>query len=61
MNTLLTIVLWAIGIIATVVVTWYFTKKQMSKNEITHFSINSYDVGKRLHDEFPAFQLQYLF
>lgn len=59
MNTLLTIILGAIGILATVVVTWYFTKKQTRNKEITHFSKSSYDIGKGLSDVFPEFQLQY--
>ncbi len=42
-----------------VFITWYFTKKQMKKNEITHFIINSYDVGRGLQNEFPKFQLTY--
>lgn len=45
--------------IITLLVGWFWHRNQTKKNEITHFSINSYDVGKRLHDEFPAFQLQY--
>ncbi len=59
MNTLLTIILSALGIIATIVVTWYFTKNQTKNKEITHFSISSYDIGKGLSDMFPEFQLQY--
>lgn len=51
----------AISIILTsiiaIVITWYFTRKQMKKNEITHFSINAYDIGKGLSDEFPDFKL----
>lgn len=31
----------------------------MKKNEISHFSINSYNVGKGLHDEFEKFQISY--
>ena len=38
---------------------WLWYRNQTKKNEITHFSINSYDVGKGLHDEFPEFQLNY--
>ncbi len=56
METIISII---ISVLATYLVTWYFTKKQMKKNEITYFSINSYDVGKGLHDEFPSFQLNY--
>ena len=31
----------------------------MRKNEICHFSINSYNVGKGLHNVFPKFKLTY--
>ncbi|MBO4613772.1 MAG: hypothetical protein J5709_01490 [Bacteroidales bacterium] len=48
-----------LSIVFTIIITWYFTKKQMKKNEITHFSINSYNVGKGLHNDFPKFQLSY--
>ena len=48
-----------LSLIIAISVTWYFTKKQMKKNEITHFSINSYDVGKGLHNVFPNFRLTY--
>lgn len=34
-------------------------KKADEKNEISHFSINSYNVGKGLHNEFPKFKLTY--
>lgn len=56
MSTFISIVL---STIFAIVITWYFTRKQMKKNEITHFFINSYDVGKGLHNEFPKFQLTY--
>ncbi len=56
MDTIISIILTTVIAIA---ITWYFTRKQMKKNEITHFSINSYDVGKGLHNEFPKFQLTY--
>ena len=45
--------------IITLFIGWLWHKQQTKKNEITHFSINSYDVGKGLHDEFPNFQLYY--
>ncbi len=48
-----------ISIIVSFIVAWYFAKKQMKKNEITHFSISSYNIGKSLHNEFPKFQLIY--
>lgn len=48
-----------VSIIISFFVAWYFAKKQMKKNEITHFSISSYNIGKDLHNEFPEFQLIY--
>ena len=56
MDTIISVVLSSI---IAILITWYFTRKQMKKNEITHFSINSYDIGKGLHDEFPKLQLNY--
>ncbi len=47
------------GIIITTIVGVIVAKWQMKKNKIIHFSINSYDVGKGLHNEFPKFQLTY--
>lgn len=52
---LLTIALFIVGLIAS----YYIAKWQMRKNKIVHFSINSYDIGKGLSDEFPAFKLNY--
>lgn len=52
---LLTIALFIVGLIAS----FYIAKWQMRKNKIVHFSINSYDIGKGLSDEFPAFKLNY--
>ena len=52
---LLTIALFLVGLIAS----YYIAKWQMRKNKIVHFSINSYDIGKGLSDEFPAFKLNY--
>lgn len=45
--------------IISIILTWYFTKMQMKKNEITHFLINSYNVGKGLQNDFSKFQLTY--
>ena len=58
MNTL-TIVLGVLGIIATVVVTWYFTRKQMAKNQISHFAIKSYNIDRGVKEVFPEFQMFY--
>ena len=55
MNTLLTIVLFVIGVI----VTWYYAKKQMAKNEISHFLLTSYDIGMGLKNDFPEFSILY--
>ena len=52
---LLTIALFIVGLIAS----YYIAKWQMRKNKIVHFSINSYDIGKGLSDDFPAFKLNY--
>ena len=56
METVISIILTSI---IAIVITWYFTRKQMKKNEITHFLINSYDIGKGLSDEFPEFKLHF--
>lgn len=56
METILSIIISSIIAIA---ITWYFTRMQMKKNEISHFAINSYNVGKGLHNEFPKFKLTY--
>lgn len=52
---LLTIALFIVGLIAS----YFIAKWQMRKNKIVHFSINSYDIGKGLSDDFPAFKLNY--
>lgn len=56
MDTIISVILSSV---LAIFITSYFTRKQMKKNEITHFSINSYDVGKGLHNEFPQFKLTY--
>ena len=48
-----------ISIIATAIVSFLIANWQMKKNKIVHFSINSYDIGKGLSDEFPDFKLHY--
>lgn len=48
-----------ISIITTAIISIAIAKWQMKKNEITHFSINSYDIGKGLSDEFPDFKLHF--
>ncbi|MBR5781531.1 MAG: hypothetical protein IKY27_06070 [Bacteroidales bacterium] len=50
---LTSIIFSLLGIIAS----YIFAKWQMTKNKIVHFSINSYDIGKGLSDEFPDFKL----
>ena len=54
-----TFITFIVSALITFLVTWYFTKKQMKRNEICHFSINSYDVGKGLQDIFSNFRLTY--
>ena len=48
-----------ISIIATAIISILIARWQMKKNKIIHFSINSYDIGKGLSDEFPEFKLHY--
>ena len=45
--------------IITLFIGWLWHRKQTKNREITHFSINSYDIGKGLSDVFPEFQLQF--
>ena len=45
--------------IITLFIGWLWNRKQTKNREITHFSINSYDIGKGLSDVFPEFQLQF--
>ena len=45
-----------ISIIAGAIISYFIAKWQMKKNKIVHFSINSYDIGKGLSDEFPEFK-----
>lgn len=52
---LLTIILFIIGLIAS----YFIARWQMKKNKIVHFLINSYDIGKGLSDDFPAFKLHF--
>lgn len=52
---MISIALFILGLIAS----YYIAKWQVMKNKIIHFSINSYDIGKGLSDEFPAFKLNY--
>lgn len=54
-GTIISIVLGVAGIIAT----YLFTKLQMKRNQIDHFYLNSYDIGKGLTDVFPEFQLHF--
>lgn len=53
-----TIIGWTLAILG-IIATCYYAKKQMKKPEITHFSINSYNVGKGLHDDFDELNLTY--
>ena len=47
------------SIIVSAVIAYFIARWQMKKNQITHFSINSYDIGKGLSDEFPQFSIRY--
>lgn len=48
-----------ISIVASAIIAFLIAKWQMKKNKIVHFTINSYDIGKGLHDVFPEFELRY--
>ena len=48
-----------LSIIVSSIITFFIAKWQMKKNKIVHFSVNSYDIGKGLSNEFPDFQLHY--
>lgn len=48
-----------ISIIVGAIISYFIAKWQMKKNKIVHFSINSYDIGKGLSDEFPDFKLHF--
>ena len=48
-----------LSIIASSIIAFFIAKWQMKKNKIVHFSVNSYDIGKGLSNEFPDFQLHY--
>lgn len=49
------IIFTILGIIGS----YYVAKWQMKKNKIVHFTINSYDIGKGLSEEFPKLKLHY--
>ena len=48
-----------ISIIASGVIAYLIARWQMKKNQIDHYFINSYDIGKGLTDDFPDFALHY--
>ncbi len=52
---LTTIIFFILGLIAS----YFIARWQMKKNKIVHFTINSYEIGKGLSDEFPEFKLHY--
>lgn len=54
-GTIISIVLGIAGIIST----YFIARWQMKKNQIDHYFINSYDIGKGLTDDFPGFALHY--
>ena len=45
-----------LSIIVSSIIAFFIAKWQMKKNKIVHFSVNSYDIGKGLSNEFPDFQ-----
>lgn len=52
---LLTIILFIVGLIAA----YFIAKWQMKKNKIVHYTINNYDIGKRLRNDFPEVEMHY--
>lgn len=48
-----------LSVLASSVIAFLIAKWQMKRNKIIHFSINSYDIGKGLSDEFPDFKLHF--
>lgn len=48
-----------LSVIAGAIISYFIAKWQMKRNKITHFSLNSYDIGKGLSDEFPEFKLHF--
>ena len=59
MEMIITIILAVLGIIATIIVTHYYTKKQMAKNQISHFAIQTYNLGRGVKEVFPEFLMMY--
>lgn len=54
-GTIISIVLGIAGIICT----YFIARWQMKKNQIYHYFVNSYDIGKGLTEDFPSFTLHY--
>ncbi len=48
-----------ISIITTAIISYIFFKWQNKKNTIVHFTINTYDIGSGLSNDFPGFKLSY--
>ena len=48
-----------ISVIAGGAIAYLIARWQMEKNQIDHYFINSYDIGKGLTDDFPDFSLHY--
>ncbi len=48
-----------ITMVVTIIISVPLALWQIKKNSIVHYSINSYDIGKGLSDEFPEFLLTY--
>ena len=54
-GTIISIVLGVAGMVCT----YFIAKWQMRRNKIIHYTLNSYDIGTGLSDEFPEFELHY--
>ena len=48
-----------ISVVAGAIIAFLIAKWQMRRNKIIHYTLNSYDIGKGLSDEFPEFELHY--
>ena len=56
---IITIIFAVLGIIATIIVTHYYTKKQMAKNQISHYAIQTYNLDRGVKEVFPEFLMMY--
>ncbi len=56
---LLTIGLWVLSIIISILISRHYANIQMKNNSISHILIKTYDIGKGLKDVFPDFNVTY--